>query len=49
MPRVWVETTGSLCWWKSHERGGHFAAAEVPEVLLQDLQEFVGEVWGKET
>jgi microsomal epoxide hydrolase len=45
MPRKWVETTGKLVWCKVHKRGGHFPALERPEVLLEDLEEFVGQVW----
>jgi microsomal epoxide hydrolase len=45
MPRKWVETTGRLVWCRVHERGGHFPALERPEVLLGDLEEFVGEAW----
>jgi microsomal epoxide hydrolase len=47
VPKAWVETTGDLVWWREHSSGGHFAAVERPEVLLEDLTEFVGEVWKK--
>lgn len=43
-PVGWVERTGRLVSWKSHEFGGHFAAVERPEVLLGDVVEFVGKV-----
>lgn len=26
-------------------KGGHFAAMEQPQVLLQDIQEFISQVW----
>ena len=45
VPRVWVETTGELVWWRSHMKGGHFAAVERSKVLLKDLEDFVSEVW----
>ena len=45
VPKAWVERTGNLVWHREHERGGHFAALERPEVLLRDVEEFVGEVW----
>jgi microsomal epoxide hydrolase len=45
VPKVWVETTGNLVWWKEHTRGGHFAAVEQSEVLLGDLKEFIAAVW----
>lgn len=47
VPRAWVETSGELVWWRSHTKGGHFAAVERSEVLLKDLEDFVGEVWQK--
>ncbi|KAL0632067.1 hypothetical protein Q9L58_009052 [Maublancomyces gigas] len=42
-PKAWVdaETNGKLVWYKGHESGGHFAAMELPEVLAQDINEFV--------
>ncbi len=42
-PRSWIATTGNLVFWRAHERGGHFAAFEQPEVLLADLEAFVAE------
>jgi microsomal epoxide hydrolase len=47
VPKAWVGTTGELAFWREHERGGHFAALEVPDVLLGDLVEFVEQVWRK--
>lgn len=41
IPVGWVKTTGNLVWHKSHEKGGHFAALELPEVLLDDVEDFV--------
>jgi len=31
-----------IVFWKEHEVGGHFAAMEVPDVLVADLREFFG-------
>ncbi|PWY83538.1 alpha/beta-hydrolase [Aspergillus heteromorphus CBS 117.55] len=45
VPRVWVETTGNLVFWKTHEKGGHFAALECPRDFLDDLTDFCGQVW----
>lgn len=44
VPRAWVDRTGRVTFWREHEAGGHFAALEVPEVVLGDLEEFVGHV-----
>ncbi|KAI9690120.1 MAG: hypothetical protein M1822_009081 [Bathelium mastoideum] len=47
MPRAWVDTTGEqgLSFFRRHERGGHFAALERPDLLLGDLEEFVRASW----
>jgi pimeloyl-ACP methyl ester carboxylesterase len=47
VPRSWVEGTGDLVFWKSHEHegGGHFAAMERPRELLGDLEGFVEVAW----
>lgn len=47
VPREWVERTGRVSWWREHERGGHFAALEVPEDMLRDLEEFVAHATAK--
>ncbi|KAK7048295.1 putative epoxide hydrolase [Favolaschia claudopus] len=44
-PRAWIETTGNLVFYREHEKGGHFAAKEVPETLLLDVEDFVSQVW----
>lgn len=44
-PRAWVATTGNLVFSRQHRSGGHFAAMERPEVLLQDVEDFVAQVW----
>lgn len=47
MPKSWVETTGKLVWYREHMSGGHFAAMEEPESMLQDVEDFVKQVWTK--
>jgi len=40
-PRSWVERgTANLTQWSEHDRGGHFAAMEEPELLAQDIRDF---------
>jgi microsomal epoxide hydrolase len=45
IPKTWVETTGNLVWHRQHDKGGHFAALERPDVLLADFEDFVKQVW----
>lgn len=45
-PKSWTEkTTSNLVTYRAHEKGGHFAAMEGPEVLWEDVEEFVGKAW----
>ena len=39
-PRRWAEASYNITHWTEVERGGHFAAMEQPEVLVNDLREF---------
>ncbi|MBI3462324.1 MAG: alpha/beta fold hydrolase, partial [Planctomycetes bacterium] len=41
-PRAWVERNmeGSLVHWTEMPRGGHFAAMEQPELLIEDVRKF---------
>jgi epoxide hydrolase len=39
-PRKWAERHYNIVRWKRYERGGHFAAVEVPEVFLADVRSF---------
>ncbi|EON66478.1 hypothetical protein W97_05576 [Coniosporium apollinis CBS 100218] len=41
VPRAWIERTGKVTFWRKHKKGGRFAALEVPEVMLRDLEDFV--------
>lgn len=38
-PRMWNRRLGDVVFEKEHEKGGHFAAWEQPEALLEDLRE----------
>ncbi|WP_437672340.1 alpha/beta fold hydrolase [Sorangium sp. So ce131] len=40
MPRAWVEQRANLVRWTEMPRGGHFAALETPELLLEDVRGF---------
>ena len=39
-PRSWVERACNLVHWSEFDRGGHFAAMEEPELLVQDVRAF---------
>jgi hypothetical protein len=39
-PRTWIERGYNVQHWSEMPRGGHFAAAEVPELLAEDLRAF---------
>jgi pimeloyl-ACP methyl ester carboxylesterase len=39
-PRVWIKRGYNLQHWTEMPRGGHFAAAEEPELLAEDLRAF---------
>ncbi|KAJ7719304.1 Alpha/Beta hydrolase protein [Mycena metata] len=41
-PRNWVRRTGNAVFEAEHEMGGHFAAHEVPELLVGDLRKMFG-------
>jgi microsomal epoxide hydrolase len=45
VPRAWAEKTGKVVFFRSHEKGGHFAALERTEVLWKDVEEFVKIAW----
>ncbi|KAM0749652.1 alpha/beta-hydrolase [Meredithblackwellia eburnea MCA 4105] len=45
VPKAWAETCCDLQFYRYHESGGHFAAMEKPEVLANDLVEFLDLVW----
>ncbi len=39
-PRSWIERGCNVQQWSEHDRGGHFAAMEEPELLAQDVRDF---------
>ena len=39
-PRSWCEPGYNVTQWSEHDRGGHFAALEEPELLAQDIRDF---------
>ncbi|KAJ9610188.1 hypothetical protein H2200_004965 [Cladophialophora chaetospira] len=49
IPADWVATTGNLVFTEKHDKGGHFAAWEQPEVFTADLEAFVKQAWGLDT
>ena len=45
-PRSWIEQAFQLVRYKRMPRGGHFAAMEVPQLLVEDIREFFGSLGG---
>ena len=43
-PRSWYERLYDIRRWRVFDRGGHFAAAEVPDLLATDIAEFFTEL-----
>lgn len=39
-PRSWAEHRYRIVHWTEHDRGGHFAAMQVPEVFVDDVRAF---------
>ena len=39
-PRSWVERGCNLVHWSEFDRGGHFAAIEEPDLLVEDIRAF---------
>ena len=39
-PRRWAEAAYNLVHWTDMPRGGHFAAMEQPELLVEDIRKF---------
>ncbi|TDZ35744.1 putative epoxide hydrolase [Colletotrichum spinosum] len=45
IPEAWAEKVyPNLKQYRTHEKGGHFAALEQPELLLQDVEDFLKDV-----
>ncbi|OCF60366.1 hypothetical protein L486_03049 [Kwoniella mangroviensis CBS 10435] len=45
IPVHWVKTAHNLVWSREHKAGGHFAALEGPEILLDDVEDFIKQIW----
>ncbi|KAM0712400.1 hypothetical protein Q7P37_011496 [Cladosporium fusiforme] len=45
VPKRWAAMTCNLVSFNEHEHGGHFAAMEQPEELLEDIEDFVKKAW----
>jgi microsomal epoxide hydrolase len=39
-PRAWVEHRYNVTHWTNHDRGGHFAAMQVPDLFIDDVRAF---------
>ena len=39
-PRSWVEHRYNVTHWTNHDRGGHFAAMQVPDLFVEDVRAF---------
>ncbi|KAJ3946793.1 uncharacterized protein N0V96_003168 [Colletotrichum fioriniae] len=45
MPKAWAEKSyPNLTQYRTHDKGGHFAALEQPTLLLQDVEDFLASV-----
>ena len=42
VPKTWGETLGEVVLQSEHDKGGHFAAWEVPEAIAKDLKDMFG-------
>ena len=48
VPKTWGRTMGRVVWESEHDKGGHFAAWERPEVIVADLRGMFGKGGGAE-
>ena len=46
MPKAFIRASGDMVFERDHDKGGHFAAWELPEVLVEDVQEMYGKGGG---
>ena len=46
LPKLWNHTMGPVVFEKEHERGGHFAAWERPDAIVNDLRTMFGKNGG---
>lgn len=42
LPKLWNHTMGPIAFESTHEKGGHFAAFEVPDAIVSDLHAMFG-------
>lgn len=42
VPKTWAQTLGPVVFQSEHEKGGHFAAWERPEAIVEDLRKMFG-------
>ena len=42
--RRWAQRDNNIVYWSEFDRGGHFAALEVPEFLVGDVRTFFKEI-----
>jgi hypothetical protein len=42
LPAAWGHVMGNVVFERNHERGGHFAAWEVPDLIVKDLRDMFG-------
>lgn len=47
-PKLWHHTMGKVVFMREHDKGGHFAAWEAPEMLVRDLKDMFGKGGGAE-
>ena len=43
-PRAWAEVSHNIVHWTVMPRGGHFAALEEPDLLMEDVRTFFREL-----
>lgn len=41
VPKTWAMAMGDLVFFKDHDKGGHFAAMELPQELWDDVEAFI--------
>ena len=46
-PRAWAESRYNIVRWTEMPKGGHFAALEEPDLLVDDVRAFFGELRGR--
>ncbi|EER45056.1 epoxide hydrolase [Histoplasma capsulatum var. duboisii H88] len=44
-PIAWARKLGNMVFHKEHDKGGHFAALEQPQLFMEDLEAFAAVAW----